>query len=174
MCFVISPIGRKGSNERNRSDLILDEIIKPAAQKCGYQILRADQISEPGIITRQVIEHVMQDELVIADLSGGNPNVYYELAYRHFARKPLVTIIQEGERIAFDINQFRTIQFDFNFEVSRLECRERIIEQIRFIQNDPANFSLALDYLVGVSADQAVAETSYVYPCVANYSLEPQ
>src|SRR5262245_29205679 len=82
-CFVIAPIGEQDSVVRKRSDQIFKYLIGPAAQECGYTALRADQIAEPGIITTQVIQHIVDDPLVVADLTGRNPNVFYELAIRH-------------------------------------------------------------------------------------------
>ena len=102
-CFVIAPIGEPDSETRKRSDQILKHVITPAAKECGYSPIRADKISEPGIITTQVIQHIVEDPLVIADLTGQNPNVFYELAIRHAIRKPLVQIIKDGEQIPFDV-----------------------------------------------------------------------
>lgn len=89
-CFVIAPIGEPDSETRKRSDQILKHVISPAVQECGYSATRADQISEPGMITSQVIQHITDDHLVVADLTERNPNVFYELAIRHGIRKPLV------------------------------------------------------------------------------------
>jgi hypothetical protein len=89
VCFVIAPIGTEGSDVRVRSDQVLKHIITPAARECGYEPIRADQISEPGLITSQVIQHIVQDPLVIADLTGRNPNVFYELAVRHAIKNRL-------------------------------------------------------------------------------------
>lgn len=68
-CFVIAPIGEEGSEVRRRSDQVLTHIIKPVGKECGYDAVRADEISEPGIITPQVIQHLIEDDLVIADLT---------------------------------------------------------------------------------------------------------
>jgi|ERR1700722_12100722 hypothetical protein len=91
-CFVIAPIGEPESETRKRSDKILKYVIVPAVEACQYQAIRADQISEPGMITSQVIQHIVDDPPVVADLSGRNPNVFYELAIRHILRKPLVQL----------------------------------------------------------------------------------
>ena len=48
--------------------------------------------------TGQVVEHLLQSGLVIADLSFHNPNVFYELALRHAAGKPTVHVIRRGRR----------------------------------------------------------------------------
>jgi hypothetical protein len=50
-CFVIAPIGEEGSEIRERSNKVLEHIIKPTVEECGYQPIRADEISEPGIMT---------------------------------------------------------------------------------------------------------------------------
>lgn len=92
ICFVVAPIGEPDSDARKRSDQVLRHIICPAVQPLGYEPVRADQISEPGIITTQIIQHIIDDPLVVADLSGWNPNVFYELALRHALRKPYVQL----------------------------------------------------------------------------------
>jgi hypothetical protein len=64
------------------------------------------------MITGQVIDHLCRAKLVIADLSFGNPNVYYELALRHATRKAVVQIIRTSDRLPFDVGQFRTVTID--------------------------------------------------------------
>ena len=89
-CFFIAPIGEPGTVVRRDSDQVLRHIVRPAASRAGFDAVRADEIAEPGIITSQVIERIVESPLVIADLSGHNPNVFYELAIRHVIRKPYV------------------------------------------------------------------------------------
>src|SRR5687767_14258073 len=95
VCFVISPIESKGSDVRRRSDQVLKYIIEPAA--VGYDVIRADKISEGGIITSQVVQYLRDSALVIADLTGHNANVFYELAIRHVLRKPYIHMIHKSE-----------------------------------------------------------------------------
>ena len=111
-CFVISPIGDEGTEHRKHADLVLSSLIEPALKALGLTAVRADKISIPGMITGQVIDHVSRAKLIIADLSFGNPNVYYELALRHAIRKPAVQIIRTADRLPFDVGQFRTYQID--------------------------------------------------------------
>jgi hypothetical protein len=138
-CFVIAPIGEEGSEIRLRSDKILRHIIEPAAKTCGYKTVRADKISEPGIITSQIIQHLVDDELVVADLSGHNPNVFYELAIRHVVRKPVVQLIQKGELIPFDVSAIRTIRFDYQDLDSAAQCHDDLLKQIRAAEKDPTD-----------------------------------
>jgi hypothetical protein len=113
-CFVIAPIGEEQSEIRKRSDLVLDYIIRPVAVEFGYNAVRADQISEPGSITTQVLNRILNAPMVVADLTGSNANVFYELAVRHASRKPYIQIIQKGEKPPFDVGGLRTIEIDHN------------------------------------------------------------
>ena len=75
-CFVISPIGEERTDIRKHADQFLEYLIKPAMEQAGFaEPLRADQSPEPGAITDQVIGHLLEDDLVIADLTGWNANV---------------------------------------------------------------------------------------------------
>src|SRR5947208_2310140 len=84
-CFVISPIDKPDTPIRARADMLLTYIIKRVLEKpeFGYDVRRADEIQQPGLITRQILETVYLADLVVADLTGHNPNVFYELAVRH-------------------------------------------------------------------------------------------
>lgn len=148
-CFVITPIGDVESETRKRSDQIFKHVISPAVEECGYSPLRADHISEPGIITSQVIQHIVNDPLVIADLSGRNPNVFYELAVRHAIKKPLVQIIKKGESIPFDVAGTRTIHVDHHDLDSVEEAKKEIVKQIKSVEKDAGEvdspISVALD-----------------------------
>ncbi|QSR18987.1 hypothetical protein [Novosphingobium sp. KA1] len=108
-CFYITPIGQDGSETRQHSDLFLEQIVEPAVRTIGLNVVRADKIEQAGVITRQIMQYILQSRLVIADLSYSNANVFYELAIRHASRLPVVQIIQQGDPIPFDVNQMRTI-----------------------------------------------------------------
>lgn len=156
LCFVISPIGEAESDIRKRSDQVLRHIIRPAADACGYTAMRADEIDKPGIITSQVIQHVVADPLVIADLTDTNPNVFYELAIRHAIRKPLVQIIRKGERIPFDVAGTRTIYFDHKDLDSVDLAKDGIIEQIKASEANPND----IETPISVSLDLQILRQS--------------
>jgi len=136
ICFVICPIGEPGSDIRARADLILDYIIKPVVDAMDYECLRADQIDKPGLITRQVIQHLIEDPLVIADLTGPNANVFYELAIRHMVQKPIVQLIQIGEKLPFDVLGQRTIGLDTRIDTA-VKAQEDLKKQIEAVEKDP-------------------------------------
>jgi len=112
VCFYITPIGEEGSEHRKHADLFLESIIQPALEKLNLKVVRADKISKPGTITKQIIENIIKAKLVIADLSFHNPNVFYELALRHAVRLPTVQLIRKADKIPFDLSHYRTIVID--------------------------------------------------------------
>jgi hypothetical protein len=148
-CFVIAPIGTEKSDIRTRSDQILKHVIRPVADECGYTAVRADEISEPGSITTQVINRILEAPMVVADLTGNNANVFYELAVRHAIRKPYVQIIQKGERIPFDVAGIRTIEIDHTNLDSVAAAKDEIRKQMQFTTANPQKIespiSVAID-----------------------------
>jgi hypothetical protein len=152
ICFVISPIGEDDSATRKRSDQVLKHIITSSVEQLGYEVIRADKISEPGIITHQILQHIVDSPLVIADLTERNPNVFYELALRHAIRKPLVQLIKKGELIPFDVAATRIIQFDLQNLDSVEAAKSEIIAQVKSLEagkNDSDNpISVSLDLKV--------------------------
>jgi hypothetical protein len=111
-CFYITPIGDDGSEQRKHSDLFMGALIEPALAEFNLNLVRADGIGDAGMITSQIIEHIVYSKLVIVDLSYHNPNVFYELALRHAVRKPIVQISRAADKLPFDIGQVRTIVVD--------------------------------------------------------------
>ena len=141
ICFYVSPIGEEGSEQRKHSDFFLHQIVEPAMKDFGLKIVRADDIGKPGMITAQIIEHLVKAKLAIADLSFHNPNVFYELSLRHVCRLPTVQIIRKRDKIPFDLDQFRTIKINTD-EVYELlskleEYKSEIANQVRKVLEDP-------------------------------------
>jgi hypothetical protein len=124
--FFIAPIGGKGSEIRKRSDGVRDWIVKPAAEVHSLETVRADEVGEPGQITSQAVQHCLKAKAAVADLTGGNPNVYYELSVRHGAQLPVVLITAEGTKLPFDISQSRVIFFDHTDLASAGKAREEL------------------------------------------------
>jgi hypothetical protein len=130
-CFVIMPIGPRGSRIRKRSTRLFETVIAPAARDAGYAPVRADQLPGAGMVMTQIVHHLANDPLVIADLTGANPNVYYELALRHAMRKPVLGTIHTGEALPFDISALRVVEFDTQDDHGMDQAREALTGLIR-------------------------------------------
>lgn len=110
-CFIISPIGNESSEER-RKLTELTAIIKPLLEKIGFALVLPHTLATPGAITKQIINNILQDELVIANLTGLNANVMYEVAIRHASGKPIVYIAEKETVLPFDIATERTLFYN--------------------------------------------------------------
>ncbi|MFF1518023.1 hypothetical protein [Streptomyces sp. NPDC058305] len=130
-CFVIGPIGDKFA-ERGTADRqlyeeslrVYDEVGRGACHEHGLRPLRADAIADTGEITDHIHQRLQSDDIVIADVSTGNPNVMYELGYRNGIGKPVILIGESG-KLPFDIAQLRTIRFR-RTESSLHEARDQL------------------------------------------------
>jgi hypothetical protein len=137
VCFVVSPIGAAGTPIRERADLVLEYIVRPAAERNKLRAERADDITAPGAINAQVISRLISAEAVVADLTGLNANVFYELAVRDSFRRAVVLIAEEGTDLPFDIIQQRTIFLDHKNLRSADEATDRIAAALRDALADP-------------------------------------
>jgi hypothetical protein len=127
-CFVVGPIGDAGSPTRGHADWLLDEIIAPVFAEYfkEFDVIRSDKIAQPGMINSQVINHLLDAELVIADMSLLNANAFYEMGIRHMAVKPIIHMFRAGEVIPFDVNPYRAIKFAFEHPKQRFDARDQL------------------------------------------------
>lgn len=116
ICFLISPIGKKGTETYNNFKEILDHIIRPGIKESGYNLnlIRADEIDKSGSFIKQILEHLYKSFIVIADLTNQNPNVFYELGVRHSLSPRIILIAQNSDDIPSDLKEYRTIIYDIS------------------------------------------------------------
>ena len=115
-CFVAMPIG-SGENfqiYKNR----YERMIKPAVEfdekgnRTDFRCVRSDFISKPGSITREILEQLYYSDLVIADLSDLNHNVFYELGVRHGLKNKTILLAHKGTELPFDLKDYRVIWYE--------------------------------------------------------------
>jgi hypothetical protein len=133
LCFVIGPIGDEHTPVRTNADWLLKGIVKPtlAAPPFDYSVKRADEFTEPGLITDQVIAATLDATLVVADLTGWNPNAFYELAIRHMVGKPVIHMIRAGEKPPFDVKDYRAIIYSIDHPNDVEQARRALAAQAR-------------------------------------------
>lgn len=102
LCFVLMPF---------KDDLkqVYWQAIKPACETAGFIARRADELVGPFNIHRDIITHIFVSDVIIADLYGWNPNVFYEMGVAHAIDNKTIMIIQEGNELPFDIGNYRCI-----------------------------------------------------------------
>jgi hypothetical protein len=141
----------------------LKHIVKKALEP-QYAVERADDINRSGTIIAQIVQRVFEADLVVADLTGPNANVFYELAIRHATRKPTVHLAASNEDPPFDVNQISLIKFNLSDPDSIDEAQRRLKEQVKAIEagaevTTPVQFAQILHTLEsGSSADKQLLE----------------
>ncbi|WP_418906768.1 hypothetical protein [Glutamicibacter endophyticus] len=135
-CFVVTPIGDAlaplGTDGRMAYERALEmwsKVFSPACEQFGLQVVRADKIADPGELPDQIFTYLRDAEIVVADVSGGNPNVMYELGLRH-SKHAITLQVGEYGRLPFDVQSIRTIQFTRN-EMGLIEARNALTEALR-------------------------------------------
>ncbi|MCB6582396.1 nucleoside 2-deoxyribosyltransferase [Blautia faecis] len=129
-CFVVSPIGETDSEIRSNADKLFKYIISPVCESCGFEPVRVDQINDSDSITQTIIDKLLSSELVIADISGHNPNVFFEMGYRKCTDKPIIHLKKKGETIPFDVNTVRTFEYDLTYLDNVEETKKRLEQTI--------------------------------------------
>ncbi len=151
-CFVISPIGEKGSEQREWADTVFEHIITPSLEN-RYTLERADRIAESGLISHQIIERLVKAELshgrVIADLSYSNPNVFYELAIRHAIKRPVVHLMDAKQSIPFDVSMMRMIRVSTYIKEAK-RAIEEIKKQVRSLEQEPARMITPISLSINI------------------------
>ena len=127
-CIVVSPIGETDSEIRSSADKLFKYIISPVCESCGFEPVRVDQINDSDSITQTIIDKLLSSELVIADISGHNPNVFFEMGYRKCTDKPIIHLKKKGETIPFDVNTVRTFEYDLT-DLDNVEETKKRLEQ---------------------------------------------
>ena len=106
-CFVLMPFGEW-------FDRYYKEIYAPAIKEAGFEPLRADSLFNSGSVIEQIWQQIRKAKALLADLTGKNPNVFYELAVRHAVRKPVIHLLEIGQEIPFDVANVRAVQYSLD------------------------------------------------------------
>lgn len=141
-CFIISPIGNDGTETRNIADKLRSFLKYEILDDLKYECIRADDINKLGIITSDVIAHIIDCELVIAVLEYDNVNVYYELALRHATTKPCISIISKeklSRGLPFDTQQERVFKYPLNDMKSYTPGETDISKELAKFKNNVKN-----------------------------------
>lgn len=134
-CFIITPIGAQDSDTFKKTKGLITSIINPVLLEFNFKAVPAYDIANSGSINRQILKSILNDELVIANLTGLNPNVMYELAVRHAIRKPIIIMAEHETTLPFDITDQRTI-FYHNTLLGSEEAKPKLRQAIEAVLSD--------------------------------------
>ena len=93
-------------------DSLYSDVIKPVSEAAGLDVQRANEEYRPGIVLQDIVRRIREADVIIADITPPNPNVFYELGFSHAMDKPTILLAQRGAQLPFDIGGFRCIFYD--------------------------------------------------------------
>ncbi len=113
--FVAMPFGVKAAADGTRIDFnrVYRELFKPALEAAGLEPFRADEELRAGEIRADMFQELIAADLVVADLTTDNPNVWYELGVRHGLRaRGVVLVYGSRSPAAFDVYTDRKLRYE--------------------------------------------------------------
>jgi hypothetical protein len=93
-------------------DQFFSDVIRPVVAGCGFHVIRADDTAGPGLILADIVGQIQEAEVVIADITPENQNVFYEVGYAHALGKPTILLAEKGKKLPFDVSGFRTLFYE--------------------------------------------------------------
>jgi tetratricopeptide (TPR) repeat protein len=135
ICFVDMPFGKKpdlAGGALIDFDVIYELAIRPAISEAGLEPIRGDKERTGGIIHLPMFARILLAEFMVADLTLGNPNVFYELGIRH-AMKPFTTvpIFATTGSLPFDVGMVRSIGYELKDGQLSADAAEKLRTAIK-------------------------------------------
>lgn len=178
LCFVLMPFGRKQtpSGQWIDYDAVYQEIIAPAIIQTGLDPIRADEEQVGGTIHKPMYERLMLCEYAIADVTGANPNVYYELGIRHALRpRSTVILFATGTTLPFDIALLRGTPYNLDSDgkpCEKEQCISMIVGRLKAASDAPHDDSPIFNLIEDMPRIQVDHEKTDIFRERVTYSRE--
>ena len=128
LCFVMMPFGPRFND-------LFAKVYEPAIREAALQPVRADSVFTSAPIMEDIWRLLRRASMVLADLSGRNPNVFYELGLAHGIGTPAVLVADNIEDVPFDLRTLRLVLRKPRAPASQL--RGEIVRAVGDTRNDP-------------------------------------
>jgi hypothetical protein len=93
-------------------DAVYKDVVKEVCKDYEVNVLRADEVSGPGLIISDIVREISAAQLVIADITPTNANVYFEVGYALALGKPTILLARKGTALPFDVAGFRVLFYE--------------------------------------------------------------
>ncbi len=130
--FVLMPFSVEFKNQ-------WEVAFKPALDEVGLSPKRADgEHGGTGVITTDVTRGIYESQIILADITGKNPNVMYELGLAHAAKKPVIILAQSGSDVPFDIRHVRYMNYSpLDLIALKTNLAQRIRNTLAMVDSPP-------------------------------------
>lgn len=180
LCFVLMPFGQKQHELGHIIDFdaVYKDVIAPAIAAANLEPIRADEERVGGAIHKPMFERLLLCEYAVADLTGANPNVYYELGVRH-ARRPHSTVLLfcEGTKLPFDIALLRGMYYGVDERGvpnanAKTKIAAAITDQLSEMRQNPHDDSPVYQLIGDLSRDYVGHESTDIFREQAEYARD--
>ena len=117
-------------------DRYYQEIYVPAIKDAASSV-RADELFTTGSVVEQIWEQIEKAKLLLADLSGKNPNVFYELGLAHAAGQPVIFAAAQVDDVPFDLRHLRVIIYDIREPEWAAKLRKSVTDYLEIPAKNP-------------------------------------
>ena len=114
-CFVVMPFGD------TTLDMVYDYIVRPIIGNCGLACERGDDVFGSNMVMDDIRASIEAAAIVVADLTGRNANVFYEIGIAHAINKPVLLMAQSIEDVPFDLRHRRVLLYRDSLRGGMLE-----------------------------------------------------
>ena len=109
VAFMVMPFGPEDLQ------IVYDDFVKPVVEfKCGLTCVRGDDMFGSDVIIENVLAAICEAKVVIADLTGQNPNVFYEVGVAHAIGAPVLLLTQSLSDVPFDLRHRRVLVYEYS------------------------------------------------------------
>lgn len=130
-CFVVMPFNSLFESEYER-------VIRPAIEEAGLECVRGNEIYTEQAIIQDIWKSIRNARVVVAELSGRNPNVMYETGLAHAIGKPIIMLTREQHDVPFDLRSLRYIYYDPNNPFWGDDLRAELTKLLLNVLESPA------------------------------------
>lgn len=130
-CFVLMPFG-------GWFDVYYKDVYAPAIKAAGMEPVRADDLFQSGSVMEQVWREIDDAKVLLAELTGRNANVFYELGCAHVRVKPVVLVTGSLDDVPFDLRHLRVVQYDIHDPEWAERARASLTLHLQKAKSEPA------------------------------------
>ncbi len=106
-CFIVMPFGNPDLQ------IVYFDFIRPVIEKLKLICERGDDLSGSNMIMDDILTSIKNADIIVADLTGKNPNVFYEIGISHALGKPVLLLAQKRDDVPFDVQHLRILFYDY-------------------------------------------------------------
>jgi hypothetical protein len=108
-CFIVMPFGEEDLG------VVYEDFIKPVLQNdCGLTCERGDDVFGSNVIMEDIMSSIQSSDLILADLTRKNPNVFYEVGIAHALGKQVLLLSQSIDDVPFDLRHRRILIYEYS------------------------------------------------------------